>query len=1133
MEQGTRQADVLILTAIRLEFEAVLKVEAGAVPDSVWEEVQGPSGLPLAFRSFVVENGRPLRVAVAIAPDMGATAAVNTLLPLVEEFDPCCIAMSGVCAGRRGKVHLGDVIAADRLYYYDTGKQLRDEVQQDLTTYKLRDDWKAALESMDALAHFRCEPWFQARPLTTEWREYRALAALRNKVPEPWKAVDSTLTQREWQEIVAALRNRDLLAATGCELTIEGQRIADDLLFQYMGVLPDLSATGTLHPFGLHIAPIGSGARVIEDERIWSFVSQTMRKTLGLEMEAAVIGELAHRQRHRRLDAIVMKAVMDFADHGRDDHFKEFAARVSAECLLWFLREHVSSELKAGFDDLLTPGTLGSPKGISTPSILLNARYAMVPWHEGGRSEILADLDMWADDPSRVVSMRLLHGGGGFGKTRLAIEWVRRRHQRNNVVGFLVSDPDSRWLDRLCGLGPPVIIVIDYAESRSDLVTVLQRVASFGALSGPRRRVRVLLLARSNADWWSVLLQQHPAIEALLEDRTPLRLPPLAMTMAEREAVFLEASMRFATIRQRPPVLSPPISLEDARFERVLYLHMAALSAVEASHENMISETGGLPPNRATFNAASLMDEILNHEERYWLRTEGDRSGAATDVPLARQLVAAATLRGGLATKSEARELCVRLEDRPRTREDDAVIALLHDIYGCVDETKYLPALEPDLLGEGIVLRVAIPPQGVGEPAGVGWIERVLVAGDDAPALMSAFAVLGRASTTNPAAVNPWIARLLEGEFSIRVVFALRAAKAVGQWTASSTLGDLIADALEQNDSMAIGHMLKEEEIPRETVSLRRIAVWLSRKRLEYAPSGSDNQTLAARATLLLEQGVRLGDLGDYEPALATTRIAVELYRTISVPDSELFTSHLANGLNVLGSRLSALGHREEAFRTTNEAVDLYRFLATRDPGAFQPELAKALGNLVRSLGELGRREPALAAAQEAVDLYRILVRRHPDLFQAGLAKSLTNLGGTLRAIGRREEALVAVSDAIALYRPLVVRHADAVLPDLGDCLGVLGIIMGELGQREQALAVSLEAVDLYRSLAGRYPDAFQPGLGHSLTALVVTMSMLGRRELAVTVNREAVDLYRSLAERFPDAFQPKLAMSLSNLGLM
>ena len=36
-------------------------------------------------------------------------------------------------------------VAAQRLYYHDTGKQLPERVQQDLTTYKLRDDWKAAL----------------------------------------------------------------------------------------------------------------------------------------------------------------------------------------------------------------------------------------------------------------------------------------------------------------------------------------------------------------------------------------------------------------------------------------------------------------------------------------------------------------------------------------------------------------------------------------------------------------------------------------------------------------------------------------------------------------------------------------------------------------------------------------------------------------------------------------------------------------------------------------------------------------------------------------------------------------------------------------------------------------------------
>lgn len=200
-QPGTRTVDVVIMTAIRLEFDAVHKVDDGAVCGTLWEVESGPSGLPVAFRAFVGQGERPLRIAVAVAPAMGATATINTLLPLVEALKPRCIAMCGVCAGRRGKVRLGDVIAADRLYYHDTGKQLPDEVQQDLTTFNLRDDWKAALEGLDVVGHFREAAWFQARPLTTEWRERRALVALRDGVPEPWRTVDPTLGVEDWKHI--------------------------------------------------------------------------------------------------------------------------------------------------------------------------------------------------------------------------------------------------------------------------------------------------------------------------------------------------------------------------------------------------------------------------------------------------------------------------------------------------------------------------------------------------------------------------------------------------------------------------------------------------------------------------------------------------------------------------------------------------------------------------------------------------------------------------------------------------------------------------------------------------------------------------------------------------------------------
>ncbi len=1175
-QPGTRTADVVIITAIRLELDAVLKVDDGAVPGTVWELEAGPSGLPVAFRSFVGGGERPLRVAVAVAPAMGATATVNTLLPLVEALKPRCIAMCGVCAGRRSKTRLGDVIAADRLYYHDTGKQLPDEVEQDLTTYNLRDDWKAALEGLDVVEHFREAAWFQARPLTTEWREHRALVALRDRVSEPWKTIDPTLGVEDWKQIVTSLRERKLLADTGRELTEEGQRAVGDLIFEHMGELPDLSPAGKVEPFGLHVAPMGTGNRVVEDERVWSFVTQAMRKTLGLEMESAAVGEVAHRQRQHKLDAVVMKGVMDYADHGRDDHFKEFTARAAAECLLWFLRDHVPTEVAAGHDDLLTPGTLPLPSRDVAPSLLLNARYGVVPWQEEGRLDILAELDGWADDPGRAVGVRLLHGEGGIGKTRLAIEWVRRRRARPEVAGFLRQNPGEGWLDRLCGLGPPVVVVIDYAESRPDLVALLQRVAAFAAGSGPRRRVRVLLLARSQGDWWEALQQRDPALRALVTINEPVKLRPLASTAVEREAVFAAALMIFAKLRGRAPIRSP-IALDDPRFARVLYLHMAALAAVERAREPAEQAKNSAPATGSTLEAGSLMEEILQHEERFWVLEGGTQVGAALDVSLARQLVAAATLRGGLATESQARKLCERFEERPRTREDDALIKLLHNIYESMDRTRYLPGLEPDLLGEGMVLRVAAPPPGAGAPAGDSWIERVVVAGDDEPAITTTFTVLGRASAINPAVAGPWIETLLRGELATRAVLALRAGKAVGQRTAVSALGDLLADALERNGSVSIAVELAEEGVPYPTVSLRRVAEWQTRTLIAHIPEKNDEHTIALRAGLLNRHGIhlravgqrkaalaaarmavdqyhglaerhpeefRLGlamsldnlslmlsELGDREEALVAVREAIGHYRILGGNQTEAFKADLARGLTNLGLRLSELGDREGALAALRESVDHCRALTARAREAFQPYLAASLTNLVKGLSELGDLDGAVTAAREAVSLFHALAARDPEAFQPDLARSLNTFGATLDELGDRVGAVTATRDAVDLFHALAARDPEVFQPDLARSLHNLGIMLSALGDRVGALAVVREAVDLRRALAGRHPEAFQADLARSLSNLGLRLRALGNLDGALVASREAVDLVRALVRRHPEAFEPDLAGSLTNLG--
>jgi hypothetical protein len=131
-------------------------------------------------------------------------------------------------------------------------------------------------------------------------------------------------------------------------LTAKGKKRAAGVAIQYPA-FPDLSPSGTFLPFKVHVQPIGSGSAVREDAGAWGFITPHMRKTLALEMEASALADIVRaRAHHDPIDAVVMKGVMDFANHGRDDHFKDYAARASAECLIAFLRDQLRGGGAAG-----------------------------------------------------------------------------------------------------------------------------------------------------------------------------------------------------------------------------------------------------------------------------------------------------------------------------------------------------------------------------------------------------------------------------------------------------------------------------------------------------------------------------------------------------------------------------------------------------------------------------------------------------------------------------------------------------------------------------------------------------------------------------------------------------------------
>jgi hypothetical protein len=111
----------------------------------------------------------------------------------------------------------------------------------------------------------------------------------------------------------------------GWALTDEGRRFIEQRLYD------DVDGPDTL-PFAVKVAPMASGSAVVKDGLTWAQLSHMgVRMVAALEMEAATVATVARQQQIPHW--LVVKGVMDHADPRKDDRYKRFAARTSAEVL--------------------------------------------------------------------------------------------------------------------------------------------------------------------------------------------------------------------------------------------------------------------------------------------------------------------------------------------------------------------------------------------------------------------------------------------------------------------------------------------------------------------------------------------------------------------------------------------------------------------------------------------------------------------------------------------------------------------------------------------------------------------------------------------------------------------------------
>jgi nucleoside phosphorylase len=330
--------DVCVVCAMSEEVEAFILMTERLSSTSFKRAFSRHTNSEFHYTTIQSVDGEPLSIHVSWPPNYGPVEAGLHLRPILNEFKPRFAAMTGVCAGDKRKVKLGDLVVADRTFMYDNGKVIsgpdgRPIYQQDvdirhpdqnvLQFARMFDEWRPVLVAL-------------SRPISRHQQRDWLLSRL---VKDTELSVDNISEQvlkrhaPDWQSIVRELQD-------GLEPFLTRDR-----------KLRDISQVKALR-FGeggfpyqdprepiCHIAPMASGNTVRADNP-FDMVQRTVRGTLAIDMEGAVFYRVLAD--FPGIRAILVKGICDYADSSKDDSYHQYAASASAMYVISFIRSYMT-----------------------------------------------------------------------------------------------------------------------------------------------------------------------------------------------------------------------------------------------------------------------------------------------------------------------------------------------------------------------------------------------------------------------------------------------------------------------------------------------------------------------------------------------------------------------------------------------------------------------------------------------------------------------------------------------------------------------------------------------------------------------------------------------------------------------
>jgi len=469
--------DICIICALAEEAQAFLNVAEEHCNLSWTNEINLRFKYDYRFATLPNREGEPLRVHVSWPPGYGPQEMLLHLNRVIEEYQPRLAAMTGICAGDKRHVKLGDLVVAERTFTYDTGKMVKDELgqtvhQHDTTTYQVHEntlqflrlfsDWKTRVAALSRPFSKRQQrDWLLERLAVESTRSIKAipLAELEEHAPA-WRQLVHELQQGPKPFFSPAFVLRD-------------KAMVEHLRY---GLVP--------FPFQdppealCHIRALASGSAVHSDNP-FKEVQIPVRGAVAIDMEGAAFGRVMAR--FRGIEWLIVKGVSDYADQDKDDSYHSYAATASATYMLSFIEAYVTRERFSISSESQTlnishsddTGHCSAPTLLSAPS-----RDAFSPevWNVSrrhnafftGRAQVLHQLA----DGFRVESGRetappqAITGLAGMGKTQTAAEyayrfredyravlWVRAQTQEDLIADFqtiarLLKLPQKHLEDR-------------------------------------------------------------------------------------------------------------------------------------------------------------------------------------------------------------------------------------------------------------------------------------------------------------------------------------------------------------------------------------------------------------------------------------------------------------------------------------------------------------------------------------------------------------------------------------------------------------------------------------------------------------------------------------------------------------